>query len=102
MPSRLDGFWTALSAGRCSVLQPLGKNHSAGRVQSAALHLVVEREKARTAFKPRDYWTLSVRYGNGLVGRYATLNDKGEVEDTQLSSQAEADAVVARAQGPHW
>lgn len=83
------------------LLQPLGKNHSAGRVQSAALHLVVEREKARTAFKPRDYWTLSVRYGNGLVGRYATLNDKGEVEDTQHSSQAEADAVVARAQGPH-
>lgn len=83
------------------LLHPLGKNHSAGRVQSAALHLVVEREKARKAFKARDYWTLSARYANGLAARYATLTEKGEVEDTQLPTQAEADAVVARAQGPH-
>lgn len=83
------------------LLNPLGKNHSAGRVQSAALHLVVSREQQRKAFKPTDYWTLSARYGNQLRARYAQPNDKGELEDTRLSSQAEADAVVARARGPH-
>ena len=31
---------------------------SAGRVQSVAVRLVVERERAIEAFKPREYWTL--------------------------------------------
>ena len=31
---------------------------SAGRVQSAALRLIVEREKEIKEFKPRDYWTI--------------------------------------------
>jgi DNA topoisomerase-1 len=31
---------------------------SAGRVQSPALRLIVEREEEITAFKPREYWTI--------------------------------------------
>ncbi len=83
------------------LLRLLGSNHSAGRVQSAALHLVVEREKARERFTPEDYWTLGARYANGLKARYATLNEEGEVEDMRLSSEAEAKAIAARAQGAH-
>jgi len=37
---------------------------SAGRVQSAALRLVVEREKERRAFKPQVYFTLDARLAN--------------------------------------
>jgi DNA topoisomerase-1 len=33
---------------------------SAGRVQSVAVRLVVEREREITAFEPREYWTLQV------------------------------------------
>ena len=33
---------------------------SAGRVQSVALRLVVEREKERRAFKPEEYWVFKV------------------------------------------
>ena len=33
-------------------------NHSAGRVQSPALRMIVEREKEIEAFKPQEYWTL--------------------------------------------
>ena len=32
---------------------------SAGRVQSPALRLIVEREEEITAFKPREYWTIA-------------------------------------------
>ncbi|MCD6097166.1 type I DNA topoisomerase [bacterium] len=32
---------------------------SAGRVQSPALRLIVEREKQRKAFKPEEYWTIT-------------------------------------------
>ncbi len=34
------------------------KGLSAGRVQSPALRLIVEREKQRKAFKPKEYWTI--------------------------------------------
>ena len=32
---------------------------SAGRVQSPALRLIVEREEEITAFEPREYWTIA-------------------------------------------
>ncbi len=35
---------------------------SAGRVQSPALRLIVEREEEREKFKPQEYWTLSVLF----------------------------------------
>ena len=37
----------------------VGPNLSAGRVQSAALLILVEREREIRAFKPREYWDLT-------------------------------------------
>ena len=34
---------------------------SAGRVQSVALRMIVERERERQAFKPEEYWSLTAR-----------------------------------------
>jgi len=34
---------------------------SAGRVQSVALRMIVERERERTAFQPEEYWSLAAR-----------------------------------------
>ncbi len=36
-------------------------NHSAGRVQSPALRMIVEREREIEAFVPQEYWTVSAR-----------------------------------------
>ncbi|MFW6324997.1 MAG: DNA topoisomerase, partial [Desulfovibrionales bacterium] len=36
---------------------------SAGRVQSVALRLIVERETERQAFNPEEYWVLQVKLG---------------------------------------
>ena len=41
---------------------------SAGRVQSATLHLVCERERERLRFVPEDYWTLQALY-NSIPGQ---------------------------------
>jgi DNA topoisomerase I len=38
---------------------------SAGRVQSVALRVIVEREKAREAFRAEEYWTLDARLEAG-------------------------------------
>ena len=41
----------------------LEKGSSAGRVQSAALRLIVEREREIQAFIPEEYWNFSVIFG---------------------------------------
>ena len=40
------------------IIKRLGSNMSAGRVQSVALKLVVEREKEIQNFKPEEYWII--------------------------------------------
>ena len=52
---RLVGY--KISPIICKKIKP---NLSAGRVQSAALKLIVDREKEILAFKPEEYWNLNV------------------------------------------
>jgi len=53
---------------------------SAGRVQSVALRLVVEREEEREAFKEEEYWEVSVKLRdsgkNVVVAKLATRDGK--------------------------
>ena len=44
--------------------QKLEKGMSAGRVQSVALRLIVERERAIQAFIPQEYWTFSLVFSS--------------------------------------
>src|SRR2546428_638832 len=74
---------------------------SAGRVQSVALRLVVDREREIEAFAPREYWTVDARLApNGDDGAFlARLNQIGEhklapspdKKGMVLSTQAESD-----------
>lgn len=76
---------------------------SAGRVQSATLHLVCERERERLAFKPQDYWTLHSHYNNGLVAQYEVpQKSKDDPEAGKVKSKLEADEIekIARS-NPH-
>lgn len=50
---RIVGF-----LGSPFIIKRLGSNMSAGRVQSVALKLVVEREKQIQEFKPEEYWSI--------------------------------------------
>ncbi len=70
---------------------------SAGRVQSVALRLVVEREIEIDAFKAEEYWTidadLHAEAGN-FAARLTHLDGK-KLEKLSLKSQADADRAVA-------
>ena len=90
------------------------KGLSAGRVQSVALRLIVEREREREAFEPEEYWEVDV----GLAPHKAEIKldkvfaDGSEIEDLpdevlvarvweineeryEPSSQKDVDPVVA-------
>src|SRR6185312_11375143 len=70
---------------------------SAGRVQSVALRLVVEREQEIEAFKAQEYWSIDADLAAGsgnFVGRLIQLDGK-KIEKLSLANEAEANAAVA-------
>ncbi|MFN8034559.1 MAG: type I DNA topoisomerase [Acidimicrobiia bacterium] len=74
---------------------------SAGRVQSVATRLVVERERARMAFRAGEYWDLEAQlaaHGVGFAATLVALDGKrlalGKDFDPATGRLAEPDAVV--------
>src|SRR5579885_1072561 len=70
---------------------------SAGRVQSVALRLIVEREAEIEAFRPQEYWTIDAQVtapGGSFDARLTTLNGE-KLERLSLKNEAEASAAVA-------
>lgn len=79
------------------LLQSKIKSKSAGRVQSVALRLIVERENEIRAFKSEEYWTLSANVEKDGKVFSASLN-KVDGKKAELKTQEEVDAVIARCQ----
>ncbi|HRZ89717.1 MAG TPA: type I DNA topoisomerase, partial [Spirochaetia bacterium] len=80
------------------LLQPLKKGLSAGRVQTATLHLVCQREQERLAFKAEPFWVLKVTYENGLVSELA--EESGKPRRPRDPSQLDA-LLEASKKSPH-
>src|SRR5689334_17390251 len=66
---------------------------SAGRVQTVALRLIVEREREIRAFVPQEYWTIEAACAKDGQEFEASLH-KVDGHKPQLHSEAEAKAVV--------
>ncbi|MCS5587766.1 MAG: type I DNA topoisomerase [Porticoccaceae bacterium] len=95
--------------------EKVGRGLSAGRVQSVALKMIVEREREIRAFIPEEYWTVQadLEHGSEPVGVDSGANaiarfdikkylgkafrprDKAQA-DSALSALREADYVVAK------
>ncbi|HEX5959774.1 MAG TPA: DNA topoisomerase I [Rhodanobacteraceae bacterium] len=78
---------------------------SAGRVQSPALRMIVEREEEIEAFKPREYWTVEARLAHRdgeFTARLVKLNGK-KFEQFDLTNanaaHAARDALLKAAGG---
>ncbi|MFM7408215.1 MAG: type I DNA topoisomerase [Cuspidothrix sp.] len=95
---------------------------SVGRVQSATLHLICQREREIQVFVPQDYWSVWVDYQEGFRALYkgtantptetaeteaethddAATNNPEKPESKRVLSAVEADRLVAEAkQHPH-
>lgn len=68
---------------------------SAGRVQSAALRMIVGREDDIGAFVPRDYYTVSAALATAQGGFRADYVAEGEGSTAEIDTRVEADGVVA-------
>ena len=80
---------------------------SAGRVQSVAVRLIVEREREIQAFKPQEYWTVEAelhpekRSKEKFFARLAKVN--GEALDKfAIKSEGEAKNIVQNLEGARW
>ncbi len=80
------------------LLQKKIQSKSAGRVQSVALRLIVEREEAINAFKPEEYWTIDALAKKGKSTIQASLS-KVDGKKPKLSNEQDALDIVNRCQG---
>src|SRR5690348_574354 len=70
---------------------------SAGRVQSVALRLIVDREREIEVFKPQEYWSIGATFeadGQSFTARLAQLDGK-KIDRLTIGSRADADAAKA-------
>src|SRR5205085_1388899 len=70
------------------------KGISAGRVQTVALRLLVEREREIRAFRPVEYWTIEALLeedGQQFTARLHLLDGKKPV----INNEREANAILA-------
>ena len=80
---------------------------SAGRVQSPALRLIVEREDQISAFEPQEYWTIGAiakhkdevfkarlsKYGGEKTKQFSFTNEKA-VREVEGAIKASADGIL--------
>jgi DNA topoisomerase I len=70
---------------------------SAGRVQSVALRLIVDREREIEVFKAQEYWAISANFeadGQPFSARLAELDGK-KLDRLSIGNHGEADAAKA-------
>jgi DNA topoisomerase-1 len=70
---------------------------SAGRVQSVALRLVVEREQEIEAFKPQEYWTIDAeaKVAGGTFPAHLTQLNGEKLDKLAIGNEAAAQSAVA-------
>src|SRR5271154_687034 len=75
---------------------------SAGRVQTVALRLIVERELEIRAFVPQEYWTIHATLDSGQPPLFEAKLFKHNGEDIEVANQEAADKIVAAVSKAKW
>jgi len=75
---------------------------SAGRVQTVALRLIVEREQLIRAFVPQEYWTIHAMLEAGEPPIFEAKLSKFKGEDIEVGNKEAADKIVAAVSKAKW
>lgn len=81
------------------VIKLFGPHLSAGRVQSVALRLIVDREREIESFVPEEYWSIAVNLakdseGEKFIARYHGERVEGKEQALKIKSDLESDTYV--------
>src|SRR6202050_1468496 len=75
---------------------------SAGRVQTVALRLIVEREREVRAFVPKEYWTIHALLGADQPPSFEAKLIKYNGQDDEIPDQGEAQRILAAVDHAIW
>ncbi len=75
---------------------------SAGRVQTVALRLIVEREQQIRAFIPREYWTIHAMLDAGQPPLFEAKIFKHKGEEVDVRNQEAADQIIRAVSKAKW
>ena len=79
---------------------------SAGRVQSVAVRLVVDRENEIRAFVPQEYWSIDAKFtappSRKVFAAKLVKVDGKRVDKTEIPDKATADALLERLQNASY
>src|SRR5918994_3127952 len=75
---------------------------SAGRVQSVALKLVVDREREIDRFVAEEYWNITARLLGPVPPEFDARLLKRGGSNIKVTNQAEADAILADCRAASW
>lgn len=64
---------------------------SAGRVQSVALKLIVDREREILAFVPKEYWTIEAEFDD-----FKAVLDSYKEKEIEINNEEEADVILSK------
>lgn len=82
------------------VSQKIRRGLSAGRVQSVALRLIVDREQEIRSFKPEEYWTLDAKFTAPSSKRAFAASFVGdETGKIKVETKEQSDAILERLDG---
>jgi len=77
---------------------------SAGRVQSVALRLIVDREREIELFRPQEYWQVNASFeadGQRFIARLVQF-DGNKIDRLTIGAKGEADAAKAAVEAGHF
>lgn len=77
------------------------KGLSAGRVQSVAVRLIIDRENEIRAFVPEEYWTLTAEFRMEKSKFEAKFHGFGD-EKRELKTESDVQEVLKRVEGQSW
>ncbi|HXJ18410.1 MAG TPA: type I DNA topoisomerase [Candidatus Polarisedimenticolia bacterium] len=75
---------------------------SAGRVQTVALRVIVEREREIRAFVPKEYWTIHALLEAGEPPVFEAKLVKYKGEELEVPNEAEAQRILADVERAVW
>ncbi|MBR6531989.1 MAG: type I DNA topoisomerase [Clostridia bacterium] len=84
------------------ISQKIRRGLSAGRVQSVAVKLIVDRENEIRAFVPEEYWTLDVKFTAPCRKSFSASFYGDETGKVKITNKEQADAYLNRLDGAKY